>query len=244
MSAELEKARWRRRRLIYNNDGDDVIEARPDGVEHEHDVAESLMVRRTRDTVQNFLDARSTPLIGSQVDSNWFASAMAGLTFSHHTKLGGFFGKGVPLELVEKYGRDPLEIQLDFSHQHGMEAAWSLRMNDVHDAFPMGSPRYNYGLARFKREKPGDLMGREGDWEKYESSSPRYAWDPRHAWTRVDFAIEQVREHIFRIIEGVARRPLPTRGIGRGNASGRPGPQPEGRSVAAGQARCKAGQSR
>ena len=136
MDAERHKARWRKRRLIYNNDGDDVIEARPDGVEHEHDVAEGLMVRRTGDTVQDFLDARSTPLIGSQVDSNWFASAMAGVRFSHHTKLGGFHGTGVPLELIEKYGRDPLEIQLDFSREHGMEAAWCLRMNDVHDSFP------------------------------------------------------------------------------------------------------------
>ena len=197
MNAELERARWRKRRIIYNNDGDDVIEARP-GVEHDHDVAESLMVRRTGDTVQDFLDARSTPLIGSQIDSNWFATAMAGVTFSHHTKLGGFHGKGVPQELIEKYGRDALQIQLDFSREHGMEAAWSLRMNDVHDAFPMGSRRYNYGLAKFKRENPGYMMGRDSDWEKYERG------DPRCAWTRLDFAIPEVRDHMFAIIEEVA----------------------------------------
>ena len=135
MDENRKKARWRLRRIIYNNDGDDVIEARPDDVEH--DVAESLLVRQTGDTVQDFLDTRSTPLIGSQVDSNWFASAMAGLTFSHHTTLGGFYGKEIPLELVEKYGRDTLQIQLDFSREHGMEAAWCLRMNDCHDAHPM-----------------------------------------------------------------------------------------------------------
>ena len=28
MSAERERPRWRKRRLIYNNDGDDVLEAR------------------------------------------------------------------------------------------------------------------------------------------------------------------------------------------------------------------------
>ena len=198
MNAEREKARWRKRRLIYNNDGDDVIEARPDGVEHDHDVAESLTVRRTGDTVQDFLDARSTPLIGSQVDSNWFASAMAGVRFSHHTKLGGFHGKGIPLELVEQYGRDALQVQLDFSREHGMEAAWCLRMNDVHDSFPMGSRRYTYGLAKFKRENPEYMMGKEGDWEKYGRGSPRCAW------TRLDFAVPEVREHIFAIIEEVA----------------------------------------
>ena len=97
------KARWRQRRIIYNNDGDDVIEARS-GVEHEHDVAGAMTVRATGDMLQDFLDARSTPLIGTQVDSNWFASCMAGLTFSHHTKLGGFYGKGIPLELVRNTG--------------------------------------------------------------------------------------------------------------------------------------------
>ena len=37
-------ARWRKRRIIYNNDGDDALFAR-DGLEHEHDVAEALAVR-------------------------------------------------------------------------------------------------------------------------------------------------------------------------------------------------------
>ena len=172
MNADRMKARWRQRRIIYNNDGDDVIEARS-GVEHEHDVAGAMTVRATGDLVQDFLDARSTPLIGTQVDSNWFASCMAGLTFSHHTKLGGFYGKGIPLELVEKYGRDSLQVQLDFSHEHGLEAAWCLRMNDPHDSFPMGSRRWTYGLAKFKRDHPQYMMGTEGDWEKYPRGHPR-----------------------------------------------------------------------
>ena len=197
MDAERQKARWRRRRIIYNNDGDDALEARS-GVEHEHDVAESLMVRSSGDLVRDFLDARSTPLIGSQVDSNWYASAMAGLTFSHHTKLGGFYGKEVPLELVEKYGRDTQKIQVDFSRKHGMEAAWCLRMNDVHDAFPPGSRRWTYGIAPFKQDHPDCLMGEEDDWEKHGQHHPR------GQWTRLDFAKPEVREHIFAIIEEVA----------------------------------------
>ena len=197
MDAEREKARWRRRRIIYNNDGDDVIEARS-GVEHEYDVSEALTVRASGDLVQDFLDARSTPLIGTQVDSNWFSPCMAGLTFSHHTKLGGFYGKGIPLELVEKYGRDTLQIQLDFSHEHGMEAVWALRMNDVHDAFPPGSRRWTYGLAPFKQEHPEFMMGKEGDWDKYGGS-------PKANWTGLDFAVPEVREYIFSIIEEVAQ---------------------------------------
>eukprot|EP01045_Picozoa_sp_COSAG04_P051258 COSAG04_NODE_21218_length_378_cov_0.555556_1_plen_125_part_11 len=96
------EARWRPRRIIYNNDGDDALLAgvpgnlRPGGsheltlAEHEHDRAEGLTVRATDDIERDFLAARSTPLVGSQVDSYWFASCMAGLTFSHHTRLGGW----------------------------------------------------------------------------------------------------------------------------------------------------------
>ena len=197
MDADRLKARWRKRRIIYNNDGDDVIEARS-GVEHEYDVSEALTVRASGDLVQDFLDARSRPLIGTQVDSNWFSPCMAGLTFSHHTKLGGFYGKGIPLEFVEKYGRDTLQIQLDFSHEHGMEAVWALRMNDVHDAFPPGSRRWTYGLAPFKKEHPKFMMGKEGDWDKYAGS-------PKANWTGLDFAVPEVREYIFSIIQEVAQ---------------------------------------
>ena len=69
---------------------------------------------------------------------------------------------------MEKYGRDTLNVQLDFSHEHGMEAAWCLSMNDVHDRFPQGTRRWTYGLAPFKREYPEYMMGKEGDWEKYQ----------------------------------------------------------------------------
>ena len=92
MEEKRRAARWRKRRIIYNNDGDDALEARS-GVEHNHDVAEALMTRKTGELTDDFLNARSTPLRGSQVDSNWYCSCMAGLTFSHQTKLGGFIGK-------------------------------------------------------------------------------------------------------------------------------------------------------
>ena len=197
MDEKRRAARWRKRRIIYNNDGDDALEART-GVEHDHDVAEALMTRKTGELTDDFLNARSTPLAGSQVDSNWYCSCMAGLTFSHNTKLGGFVGKGIPQELVDKYGRDSLQVQVDFSHENGMEAFWSLRMNDVHDSFPMGSRRWTYGLAPFKRDHPEYMMGRPEDWEKYPDS-------PRHVWSALDFSFSEVRDHIFSLIEEVAQ---------------------------------------
>ena len=184
-------ARWRRRRIIYNNDGDDVIAT-------EKKSGDNLTLRTDRELMDDFLDARTRPLVGTQVDSNWYCSCMAGVRFSHRTRLGGFHGEGIPLELVERYGRDSLQIQTDFSHDNNMEAFWSLRMNDCHDAHPMGTRRWTYGLAPFKRDHPEFLMGEPGDWDKYEGTE-------KTKWTCLDFSFPEVREHIFSIIEEVAR---------------------------------------
>ena len=193
MSATRQEARWRRRRIIYNNDGDDVIQA-----DSSHDREEELLVRGKGELIDEFLDARTAPLVGTQVDSSWYASCMAGQTFSHNTKLGGFYGKGIPQELVSKYGRDSLQIQTDFCHENDMESFWSLRMNDGHDSHPMGSARWTYGLAPIKRDHPEYLMGQPGDWEKYSDG-------PRHAWTHLDYSFPEVREHVFSTIEEVCR---------------------------------------
>ena len=200
MDDKVKEARWRRRRIIYNNDGDDVIESTTD-----HDKTEKLMSHETGELshetgelIDDFLAARTAPLVGTQVDSSWYASCMAGQTFSHHTKLGGFYGKGIPQALVDQYGRDSLQIQTDFCHENNMEAFWSLRMNDVHDAYPMGTRRWTYGLAPFKRDHPEFFLGEPEDWELYPDG-------PKHNWTGLDFAYPEVRDHVFATIEEVAK---------------------------------------
>lgn len=67
MDEQRKAARWRKRHIIYNNDGDDIIET------------------------------------------------------------------------DDRYGRDNLQIQLDFCREQEMEGFWSLRMNDTHDSWPGGS---------------------------------------------------------------------------------------------------------
>ena len=136
MAESRQEARWRQRRIIYNNDGDDVIQA-----ERRHDQEEELLVRGDGELLDDFINARIGPLVGTQVDSNWYASCIGGQTYSHYTKLGGFYGKGISQELVDIYGRDSLEIQVDYSHEHGMEGFWSLRMNDAHDGERSATPR-------------------------------------------------------------------------------------------------------
>ena len=193
MDAAREKARRRKRRIIYNNDGNDVVRVTAKG-----EVTEGLMEADSGDLKADFLDTRTAPLVGTQVDSNWYATCMCGQIFSHHTKLGGFRNDGLPLKLVEKYGHDNLDIQTDFVHGHGMEAFWSLRMNDVHDSHPPGDRRWSdYGLAPFKRDHPEFLFGKVEDWYGEDAS--------RKVWSGMDFSIPQVRDHVVAHIEEVAR---------------------------------------
>jgi len=192
MEEKRKVARWRNRRIIFNNDGDDVNVA-----ETPHDVHVGLMTRTEGELIDDFLNARIRPLVGTQVNSYWYATTYDGLTFSHHTKLGGFLDRETSKELIDKYGRDNLETQVDFSHKNDMEVFWSLRMNDDHDSMPIHKRRWKYGLAPFKQEHPEYMMGDQHDWQKYPKG-------PRHGWSRVDFSFPEVREHYFSLIEEVA----------------------------------------
>ena len=193
MKKTRQKARWRQRRIIYNNDGDDVIQANSS-----HDREEELLVRGKGELIDDFLGARTAPLVGTQVDSSWYCSCMAGQTFSHKTRLGGFYDKGIPQDLVDEYERDSLQIQTDFCHEHDMEAFWSLRMNDAHDSHPPGTRRWTYGLAPFKQNHPECLMGNPKDWEKYQDG-------PKKAWSHMDFGFPEVRAHVFGVIQEVCQ---------------------------------------
>ena len=191
MDEKRKAARWRKRRIIYNNDGDDIIEAKTP-----HDVKAGLMTRSDGELIDAFLRARTTPLVETQVDSIWYATCMSGLTFTHHTELGGFHAKGIPQELIDTYGRDNLQIQLEFCREHDREGFWSLRMNDTHDSWPGGSNYLVDGLAPFKRDHPEFLFGEPGDREK----------DPeKKDWSSIDFSHAEVRDHIFSLIQEVCQ---------------------------------------
>ncbi len=190
-------ARWRKRRIIVNNDGDDIWEARSQA-----DIDLGLLERKT-ELIDDFLRARTSPLVGSQVDTIFYATCTAGLSFSHNTSVGYFVNQGPPKELVELYGKDNLQIQIDFCRKNGFEIFWSLRMNDVHDSYPIGSRRWTsegWHFATFKKDHPEFLMGKPDDWEKYPGSSPR------KFWSSLDFSHPEVRNHIFRIIQEVCQR--------------------------------------
>ena len=193
MEEDRRAARWRKRRVIFNNDGDDVREA-----QNHHDVNWQFLKRSGGELMDDFLAARTTSLMDTQVDSIWYSTCSGGLWFSHDTKLGGFFEKGISRELIDTYGRDDLQIQVDFCHEHDREVFWSLRVNDNHDAPPKGYHRLYTGLDPFKQDHPHCLMGEPEDWDRYPSGL-------RRAWTSLDFSYPEVREHIFSLIEEVCQ---------------------------------------
>ncbi len=140
------EARWRIRRVICNNDGNDDICS-----------ADEVITREL------FLAKRTTGLVGTHVDTICYCG---GVTFSSNgAKDPNRFvqprlGKERFAKDMDAQGFDPMEVQLNFCHQHGIEFFWSHRINDNHDR------RHSKLLTPFKKEHPELLVGRDGPLKK------------------------------------------------------------------------------
>ena len=175
-----QEAAHRRRRLIFNNDGDDVIYTGKDP------------------TPEALLALRTSPLVGSQVDSIFYSNS---LCFGHslhnsevmepftcteamfeHNSLSGLMAKGI----------DPIQVMVEFCHDHGIEILWDMRMNDTHDSMIGGYGPYL--RPGFKLEHPEYLVGSV---EKH---------PPHGTWSSVNYAVPQVRELAYRFFEEVCRK--------------------------------------
>ncbi|MBN1344830.1 MAG: family 10 glycosylhydrolase [Phycisphaerae bacterium] len=172
------KAAHRQRRIIVNNDGNDCRQRKP---------GEPV-------TAENFLSKRTSPLVGSHVDAIFYCTGIVNV-YTHHSKeteLRTSADRGVDdwaPELI-KTGRDSLQIMVDFGHKQGWEVFWSMRMNDTHDS---GDPAM---LCKWKKENPKLLMGKKGD------KLPHGG----HRWSALNYALPDVRDKIFRILQDVATR--------------------------------------
>lgn len=176
----------KQRRVIFNNDGCDAL----------------YLPKGEKLTVEKFLDKRTTPLKGTQVDAIAYCSISSGFSFfTHRTKVGavltrqpGDFGirnemRNITQELID-LGTDCLQAVVEFAHKNKMECFWSMRMNDTHDAeYRPDKPYLLY--PPLKMEHPDWLVG-----------------DPvkrsRHGrWSSVDYARPEIRDLAFRFIEEV-----------------------------------------
>jgi len=104
-----------------NNDGNELLRTQP---------GEAL-------TAENFLSKRTTPLIGSQVDSIFYCTGVFNLYFhqSRESEMMARDEKSVAyMKALKEQGTDTLQLMTDFGHKNNIEIFWSMRMNDTQDS--------------------------------------------------------------------------------------------------------------
>jgi hypothetical protein len=176
LNAARRQAAHRRRRVVYNNDGDDIW-------------------AKGADTVDRFLAFRHTPLLETHVDSIYYSTTQSFNFFTHQTKVaevftskGGAFADNNLAKFLDQ-DTDGLRMSNAFARQHGMESIWTLRMNDIHDAW---TPQFR---PKWKQDDPTRIMS---TLEKSQSFSDR-----RRLWSLVDFEHPDVEPRMLDIIEEV-----------------------------------------
>ena len=175
-----------KKRLIFDNDGCDALH----------------FPKTMEGTVQNFLDRRTTELLGSDVTTLSYCTISSGFgLFTHDTKAGEFLSrdigpinpnsKNIASEL-RRQGRDVLQIVADFCKENRLECFWTFRMNDTHDAAT--KPDNVYPLfPKLKQEHPELMVG------SFQKKTPF------GTWTSVDFAKVRIRDLAFRYTEEVCQ---------------------------------------
>ncbi len=178
--SQRRKLAHRRRRIIFNDDGDDVW----------HPQAK---------TPEGFVGVRLKHMLDTQVDTLFYSTTQSFNFYTHRTKVGEvFLSREGPfahnnMQALIDAGTDPLALSVEYAHTHGIEAVWSLRMNDIHDAFT--APLY----PKWKRDHPDALFGTRADLDRHPPGGQR-RW-----WSGVDFEREDVRRRTVELIAEVAR---------------------------------------
>jgi hypothetical protein len=183
MAQMREAAKNRQRRIIYNNDGNEIL------------------IRRI-ESVEDFLGMRIEAAVGTQVDSISYCTGVATM-YGHDTQIAERFDSPEDkvkdwadnMRLLRKEGTDQLGATIHRAHQAGMEVFWSHRVNDIHDTIDFAEL-----FSQWKARHPECLMSTAEDAKTYPQSSPRY-W-----WTALDFEKPDVREYLLRITEEVCQR--------------------------------------
>ncbi len=137
---------------------------------------------------EEFLKSRKTGLVGSSVDSIFYSTDQGFDYYTHYSEISevSYAVNPVLKQLIDQ-GTDPLQITVEFGRNNGIEIFWSFRMNDAHDVD-------DGPLSRFKKEHPQYMFGTK-------ENTP-----PLGAWTAVDYALPEVREHVFETFQDVCSR--------------------------------------
>jgi hypothetical protein len=178
---QRQAAAHRKRRIIMNNDGNEPV---------------YYCTKVDRD---EFLSKRTAPLASSQVDAIFYCTWSSGFGFfTHDTKVGEVFTtteepfqRNLTADFLAA-GLDPLRMIVEWCHQQGIEAFWSMRMNDVHDG---GYPPM---VPQWKHDHPELLFGSL-------DNKPKGVGDSRE-WSGVDYARPEVRDRALAFIREVCEK--------------------------------------
>ncbi len=184
--AELRKnARERRRKVILNNDGCDVIY-----------FPEKLEITR-----ENFLSRRISFLAG-MCDTLMYCPGSAGQGHFTLSLPGADLLSGDPpkkgfvniARVLHKRGDDYFQWIIDFCRKNDMEIFFSFRFNDTHDVrHRPDNPSIFF--SRFKNENRHLLFGRD------HTESPRNGW-----WSSLDFSRPEVRKRQIELTKAVLEK--------------------------------------
>ena len=190
LKQQRRSAAHRKRRIIFNNDGDEPAMLG-------RDAALDPLVTRPRQefpvSEKGLLAVCTTALLSSQVDTICYYSTW-GMRLHHQE---GPFGRlyGCPdttrstqnyREILSQTGKDALEIMIDVCRSNEMEIFYSNRMNDTHDAFANNAMhRYYIRQAHPEWSVLTEQEAKHAGWENYPH--------PGSCWTAWNFEVPEIR---------------------------------------------------
>jgi hypothetical protein len=183
--AERKIAAAKKRRIIFNNDGNESF-------------GQAKTVSK-----DGLLSPRSYGLENSQVDAIYYCTSHAWGNFNHDSKTGTIlrlkeekgketlFKNNLTGEFIDA-GLDPLKVMVEFGHSAKKEVFWSMRMNDTHDG---GQTKYGpvlFGANKIKTAHPEYLVG-----SQFEKGSG--------SWSAANYGLKVVRDYTYTFIEEVCQ---------------------------------------
>jgi len=151
------------------------------------------VAKDSKEDLNQWIENLFGPLADSHVDALFWCDGAGGNTANYDSQVLELTGKriGKPRPYIAKWikeGNDPPKVVVREAKKRGLDVFYSFRINDIHDAFMPDE------LPTFKIEHPDWLIGekRYGDVTSYR--------------TALNFAVPEVRELKFRVIEEIFQK--------------------------------------
>lgn len=174
---QRKEAAHRKRRIIYNNDGDDL----------------NAFLRQCRHvTPEEFLSLRTSAVAGSQVDAIFYCTGLCFGILRYDSNVGDNLVRTaseagtIPRDKAERFfsrKMDGLQMITGFCRRNKIEVFCSMRMNDTHDG------KNKLLFSTLKKNHPEYLNGSEEE-------PPKYG-----VWTAVDYAHPEIRDLRVRMFQ-------------------------------------------